>query len=54
MTSTEIHWPSRLSTDEELLRLFSLDIIGTLQTVGKIEQFNKIDQLLEHQAYVSS
>ena len=55
--------PSDLSADEEFLRRVSLDIIGTLPTPDEIRAFvadaspdkrsRKIDQLLEHPAYVT-
>jgi len=55
--------PSELSTDEDFLRRISLDLIGTLPTPDEILAFiedqssdkrtKKIDELLEHTAYVT-
>ncbi len=55
--------PSELTSDEEFLRRLSLDMIGTLPTPDEVTRFvadsspdkrqKKIDQLLEHPAYVA-
>ncbi|MEX2173815.1 MAG: DUF1549 and DUF1553 domain-containing protein [Pirellulaceae bacterium] len=55
--------PSDLSTDAEFLRRVSLDLIGTLPTVGEVEQFladaspskraDKIEQLMMTPAYAA-
>ena len=55
--------PSPLATDETFLRRVSLDMIGTLPTPQEVREFiadssndkrsRKIDELLEHDAYVA-